>query len=138
MTSGVERGIAIGLWILAGLAFLLAAFFPGSFGRGILGPSIGALAIAWTALLPSTPFPLRRSERRSIVLVLLGGFLAFGIALFVIRDGDRRSFLYVAFTAVAALALASLPPPRGRADNNTSALRLRRAEYPPSLYRKEH
>lgn len=99
------RGIALGLWILAGLAFLLGALLPGSAGGDLLGPVLLAAAVGWIGLMPSAQTTRDMPARRAF-LVLLGVALAFGIALTIVRNGDRRSFLFVAFTALVAAALA--------------------------------
>ena len=107
MKSEWQRGIAIGLWILAGSAFLFDVLLPRSTGGGILGPGLLAAAVVSTALLklPASDRKPVEPERRRIVLTLLGIALVFGTAFAVISEGDRRSFLYVAFVAVVTLAL---------------------------------
>ncbi len=110
MSSELRRGIALGLWILAGLAFLVSALFPLSAGAGTAGPLLLALAAGGTALTsPSSAFGYLASRRFSLpamvvrVVVLL---FVLGIALTIIRDGDRRSFWYVAGVALVALTIA--------------------------------
>lgn len=108
MSSELYRGITLGLWILAGASFLLEALLPGSAGAGILGPVLLAAALGWTVIgqrdtrSPSVggPVPSRAA------LGFLGAALAAGIALVIVRDGDQRSFLMVAFVAITAVVLA--------------------------------
>lgn len=103
--ADARRGVTIGLWILAGLAFLLDVLFSRSSGGEMLGPGILALAAAWTALLAPTASGQRTGASRPILHVLLGTVLALGTAFAVIHEGDRRSLLYVALVTVFAVAL---------------------------------
>lgn len=121
MRAELRRGAALGLWTLAGLAFLLAALFPSSAGARVLGPALVAVAVAWTALVPrgtraqrthlhSSGYGEQARRRvpsgRALGLVALATLLALALAITIVREGDRRSFLYAAFTAVIALVLA--------------------------------
>lgn len=133
------RGITVGLWILTGLAFLVGALLPGSSGGDLLGPALLTLSVVWTALLKTkTGLPAvasaeagasaktggQTAERTKSLLLLAGPVLALGIAFTVIREGDRRSFLYVGFAAIVALALGSKTlgsRPRGRRMLNVRA-----------------
>jgi len=112
MVSTFTNGIALGLWILAGLAFLTSALLPGSAVGHALGPLLLAGAIGWTALTSS----VRGSERASVqetrtprfrwwLLLLFGVLLAVGISLTIIRTGDQRSFLFAGFAALCAVVL---------------------------------
>lgn len=103
--TAVTRGIALGAWILTGAAFVMAAAFPGSTGATILGPMTLTGALLWTALLKSHQrgaLPVH-----STPALLLGSvLLTTAVALTIVHAGDRRSFLVVAFIAVATIALA--------------------------------
>lgn len=107
MNSGVARGIALGLWILTGLAFLVSALFPRSSGAAILGPVLLTLAVLTTALLPLGPTaPISQAPvRRRVLLSIVVLVLALSITLTIIREGDRRSFVYVLFVVALTLLL---------------------------------
>lgn len=108
LPPSVFHGVAIGLWALAGLSYLVRALLPGSAAQGIAGPLLLAAAVAWTALLPTSAAarPAGAPPRRlPVLLLLLGGLLAAGTALAIVSEGDRRSFLFIGFTVVAVLTL---------------------------------
>lgn len=121
LASDIARGVAIGLWVLTGLAFLVVALSPGSTGGNILGPFLLTLAIFWTVVLVLAPGygrnglknPSHDQERRGRqrwmrgAARLAGFLLALGIPLVIIREGDRRSFLYVGFVALVAFAFGT-------------------------------
>lgn len=120
MSTNILRGIAIGLWILTGLGFLLPALLPGSTGTRIVGPVLLALAVAWTALVPRDASAQTQEKERGWrgsaiswtalglprrALAAWGLLVALAVALVIIRTGDRRSFLFAAFTTLVAAVL---------------------------------
>ena len=121
LASDSARGVAVGLWVLTGLAFLVAALSPGSTGGSILGPFLLTLAIFWTGVLASAPRQGRSELKHpdhdhgtrgwqtitESATRLAGFFLALGIPLVIIREGDRRSFLYIGFVALVALTFGT-------------------------------
>lgn len=104
-------GIALGLWILAGLAFLAEAVLPGSVATRTVGAVLLAAAVLATALaLPPTDAARKHlvfARGKHQVFARLGAAaLAFLIALTVVREGDTRSWLFVSVVALLAVLLA--------------------------------
>lgn len=110
MSSDVLRGVALGFWILAGLAFLSSALFPGSTGAQLLGPSFASMAAVLTALSPrrSSPVVGHASPGRDRLLGVLGAMLTLAITLVIVREGDQRSWLFVIYAAAAAILFGFL------------------------------
>lgn len=114
MAYTFTHGIALGLWILAGLAFFVAAVLPGSAVGQLAGPLLLAITVGWTAVMVRhaewiksfTPDLLTSSKRpRVYALTLIGVLVALAITVTIIRSGDQRSFLLAAFAACCALVL---------------------------------
>lgn len=106
------RGIAIGLWVLSGLAFFADALLPHAGQFHVFAPWLLAASVAWTALMPAEHAGPQQGNQN--ILWLAGLLLACTISFVIIRDGTGRSFLFIAFSGLAALVLA-LPkrnPPR--------------------------
>lgn len=109
--AGITRGVAIGLWTLAGLAYVVRAITPGTAVDATVGPLLLSAAAVWTALLgrSSPPGPERNAPQgiSRYILLALGGLCALGIAIVSLPTGDQRSFLYIAYTALIATLLGA-------------------------------
>jgi hypothetical protein len=106
----IVRGVALGLWILTGLAFLVSALFPGSTGAAFLGPLLLTCAVFLTALAPRGAVLNRKNPTRRLLYMVGAALLVLAIALTIIRTGDQRSFLFALFITIAALALSLRQP----------------------------
>lgn len=111
ISNGV-RSVTIGLWVLTGLTFLLDALLPGIGRFSTLAPWLLAASVAWTAMIPA--HGQRARAHPSLVLFLLGCALAFAISFTVIRDGDRRSLLFVGFIGLTVLLFSQQKKPAPR------------------------
>lgn len=114
MAYTFTHGIALGFWILAGLAFFMAAALPGSAVGQLAGPLLLAIAVGWTAVairrgegVRGSGVPLLTPSQlpRFYALTLCGALVVLAVAVTVIRTGDRRSFLFAAFAVCCAVVL---------------------------------
>ncbi len=102
-----RQGVSLGLWVLAGLAFLLRALFPGSTGGTLLAPILLAAAVAVTGIGASRAFktPISSSGKHRLLAAASAAVLALLVSLTIIREGDRRSWVFVAVTALLVFVL---------------------------------
>ena len=105
MNSELVRGVTLGLWVLSGLAFLGSVLLPGSTGAQLLGPVLIGMAVVLTALVPRRVSPVVGHAARWLYrsMIVFGTVLAFAITLVIVREGDQRSWLFVGYTAAAAI-----------------------------------
>lgn len=114
----VARGVAVGLWTLAGLSYLARVLLPDSSVQGLMSPALLAVATTWTAI--AVPFNAnehasRLSRTVRALLILLGGLFALGTSVAMIAEGDLRSYIFIAFVTGIVLALTvRLIRPRSR------------------------
>lgn len=110
LRSSFSKGAALGLWILAGLAFLLHALFPGSTGGTVLAPVLLAAAVAVTGIAAakrdSYKHPMSVHDTHRMFVVVGASVLALLIALTIIAEGDRRSWIFAAATTLLVAVLA--------------------------------
>lgn len=107
--SSFSKGAALGLWALAGLAFLLHALFPGSTGGTVLAPVLLAAAVAVTGIAAtnaSRKHPVLAVRKHLVFTHIVAALVAFLIALTIVAEGDRRSWIFVGGTTLLVAVLA--------------------------------
>lgn len=103
MSPATFRGVAIGLWALAGLAFLADALLPHAGKFHVFAPWLLAVAVGCTVFFPAEYVRPRGDNQK--ILWFAGLILALGISFVMIRGGTGRSFLFVLLTILAVVVL---------------------------------